>query len=93
MLRQCEQYLLIRPFRSLALRDFVGGVARQGQCCSYYSFPSVACRNIYGWPEPYVFRHIRCIYGIFGREITIHMVIYGADIRFWPTLVILSSVM
>jgi hypothetical protein len=32
MLRQCEQYLLIRPFRSLALRDFVGGVARQGQC-------------------------------------------------------------
>jgi len=26
------------------------------------------------------------MYGIFGREITIHTVIYGADIRFWPTL-------
>ena len=27
-----------------------------------------------------------CIYGIFGREITKHTVIYGADIRFWQTL-------
>jgi len=37
-------------------------------------------------PEPYSYRYIRCLYGIFGREITIHTVIYGADIRFWPTL-------
>jgi hypothetical protein len=29
---------------------------------------------------------IRCTYGIFSREITMHTVIYGADIRFWPTL-------
>ena len=28
------------------------------------------------------------IYGIFGREITILTVICGADIRFWPTLVL-----
>ena len=41
---------------------------------------------------PYVHRvgqnhtYIRCIYGIFSREITIHTVIYGADTRFWPTL-------
>jgi len=42
--------------------------------------------NKYGWPEPYIYRYIRCIHGIFGREITIHTVIYGADIRFWPTL-------
>ena len=26
------------------------------------------------------------VHGIFSREITIHTVIYGADIRFWPTL-------
>jgi len=26
------------------------------------------------------------IYGFFGREITRYMVIYGAYIRFWPTL-------
>ena len=25
-------------------------------------------------------------YGIFSREITVHTVIYGADIRLWPTL-------
>ena len=30
---------------------------------------------MYGWPEPYFHRYIRCIHGIFGREITIHMVI------------------
>ena len=32
--------------------------------------------------------YIRCIYGIFGREITKCTVIYGAYIRFWPTLCI-----
>jgi len=26
------------------------------------------------------------IYGIFGREITIHTVVYGVCVRFWPTL-------
>jgi len=32
--------------------------------------------------------YIWCIYGIFGREITKYTVIYGADIRVWPTLLI-----
>ena len=32
--------------------------------------------------------YIRCIYGIFGREITEYTVIYGVYIRFWPTLYI-----
>jgi len=30
--------------------------------------------------------YIRCIYSIFGREITKYTVIYGVYIRFWPTL-------
>jgi hypothetical protein len=30
--------------------------------------------------------YVRCIYGIFGREITKHMVMYGVCIQFWPTL-------
>ena len=30
--------------------------------------------------------YIRCVYGIFGREITIYTVIHGVYIRFWPTL-------
>jgi len=34
--------------------------------------------------------YIRCLYGIFGREITKYMVIYGVYIRFWPTLLICS---
>jgi len=29
---------------------------------------------------------IRCVYGIFGREITMYTVIYGVKMRFWPTL-------
>ena len=37
-------------------------------------------------PEPYIYRHIRCTYGIFSREITIHTVIDKVYIRFWPTL-------
>ena len=31
--------------------------------------------------------NIRGIYGNFGREITIHTVMYGVYIRFWPILV------
>jgi len=30
--------------------------------------------------------YIQCIHGILGREITKYTVIYGAYIRFWPTL-------
>ena len=30
--------------------------------------------------------YIRCIYGISGRDINKYTVIYGAYIRFWPTL-------
>ena len=30
--------------------------------------------------------NVRCIYGIFGREITECTAKYGAYIRFWPTL-------
>ena len=30
--------------------------------------------------------YIRCVYGCFGSEITKYTVIYGVDIRFWPTL-------
>ena len=43
--------------------------------------------NIQGWPEP-------CIYGVytvfFGREITKYTVLYGAYIRYWPTLLMCS---
>jgi hypothetical protein len=35
--------------------------------------------------------YIRCIHGIFGREITNYTVIYGAYIRFWPTLLICNN--
>jgi hypothetical protein len=35
--------------------------------------------------------YIRCIYGIFGREIIKYTVIYGVYIRFWPTLLICSA--
>ena len=30
--------------------------------------------------------YIRCIYGLFGRNITKYTVIYGVYIQFWPTL-------
>jgi hypothetical protein len=47
--------------------------------------------DVQGYPEPYSYRYIRCTYGSFSREITIHRVIYGADIRFWPNLQMFSN--
>jgi hypothetical protein len=53
------------------------------------------------WPEPYIYSayrvlartiHLWCIYGVFGREIIKHAVIYGVCIRFWPTLHIQEEV-
>jgi len=35
--------------------------------------------------------HIRCIYGILGRNITKCTVIYGVYIRFWPTLLMCGA--
>jgi hypothetical protein len=43
-----------------------------------------------GWARTiysYVYT-VWCAYGILSREITIHMVIYGVCILFWPTLYI-----
>jgi hypothetical protein len=37
--------------------------------------------------------YIRCIYGIFGTEITKYTVIYGAYIQFRPTLGILNKLL
>ena len=31
---------------------------------------------------------MRCIHGIFGRKITMHVVTYGVYTRFWPTLLV-----
>jgi hypothetical protein len=32
----------------------------------------------------YSYRYIRCTFGYFSRDIAIHKVMYGANIRFWP---------
>jgi len=42
--------------------------------------------HVLGWPEPYIYMYVRCIYGILSRLITIHTVTYGVHIRFWPAL-------
>jgi len=35
------------------------------------------------WPKPYIHTYIQCIHGTFGRESTIHTVIYGVHIRIY----------
>jgi len=35
-----------------------------------------------------MYTYIRCTYGNFSRDNTIHTDIYGVNIRFWPTLTI-----
>jgi len=34
---------------------------------------------------------MRCIYGIFGREVTNYTVTYGVLIRVWPTLKMIND--
>ena len=53
----------------------LGKVFSTGESPSVRSYVGLA-RTIY----------IRCIYSVFGREITNYTVIYSAYIRFWPTL-------
>jgi hypothetical protein len=36
--------------------------------------------------QNHIYTYVRCTYVILSREITIHKVIYGVHIRFWPTL-------
>ena len=44
-----------------------------------------------GQNHAFIGTYIRCTCGIVSKEITIHTVIYGADIRFWPTQRILMA--
>ena len=53
-------------------------------CVCFQLLPS---NHVYGWPEAYIYRYTRCIYGNSGREISIHTVMYGVYTRFWPTLI------
>ena len=39
-----------------------------------------------GWARTINYTYIRYTYGIFSREITIHTVMHGVYIQFWPTL-------
>ena len=63
-------------------------------CMCLHFFLSLVLHQSYfkGWPEPCIYRYIRCIHGICGREITIHTVwsYDGVYVRFWPTLYILQ---
>ena len=36
--------------------------------------------------------YMRCVYGVFGREITKSTAVYGVYIQFWPTLCVYHSV-
>jgi len=60
------------------VRIFGGVIARVGQNHTFIVTYVGLARTIY----------IRCICGIFGREITKYTVIYGVYIRLWPTLYI-----
>jgi len=46
----------------------------------------IRCTYRVGQNHIYIYIYVRCMYGILNREITKYTVIYGAYIRFWPTL-------
>jgi len=72
-------YLLCQAVDTIVLWDGRGSCLCRHLCCRLI-VASGMCRV--GQSHIY----IRCIYGIFGREITKYTVIYGVYIRFWPTL-------
>jgi len=84
---------------ALVVRSLTSCISKVGQnrisapymtVCMVISLLKIPCTpyipvDVWFWP---ILKNIRCIYGIFGREITIHTVVYGVYIRFWPTLCI-----
>ena len=58
---------------------------KRGQFCMRKGVYETVTRTCVGLASTL---YIRCVYGVFGREMTKYTVIYGAYIRFWPTLCI-----
>jgi len=58
--------------------------SRFGKRLTYASNSAPNTKHIHRVGQDHIY--IRCIYGKFGREITKYTFIYGAYIRFWPTL-------
>jgi len=50
----------------------------------------VVAHNLCMWRvgQNHTYYDVYSIYNIFSREITIHTIIYGVQIQFWPTLYI-----
>ena len=56
---------------------------------SLHAFHMFAAHCVQGWPKPYTHTFsMRCIYGVFSKESTMHTVIYGVHVLFWPTLTV-----
>jgi hypothetical protein len=51
-------------------------------CIEMINFKGTGSKCV-GWARTI---YTRCVFGIFGREITRDTVIYGVYTRFWPTL-------
>ena len=73
-------------YLSMPLQTIEHGLHPSGPLAIHESQIIGILQHVKGWPGPYIYRYIRCIHGSFGREITIHTVIYSVCIRFWITL-------
>jgi hypothetical protein len=56
------------------------------QMCNLHTY-------LWGWPEPHIFTYIRCICGMFGRELSRYRGIYGVHLRSRPILHICTYTM
>jgi hypothetical protein len=85
----CTVYMLGLSRVGSVQRSINSGLAETYIC----TFLQCMCR-ILSWKLPWIPSciglaraiYIQCMYGILGREIIKYTVIYGAYIRFWPTL-------
>ena len=71
------------PWTPPHLQVNVAGTVQGNACYIPNSFKESQLHTYVGLERT---TYIRCIYVIFGRQITKYTVIYGVFIRFWPTL-------
>ena len=84
----CKHHLHnIRCFHSQASSSSLSSSPEESSEKPPYSTPNICKHHMYKVARAiHIYVYTVYIYGILSREITIHTVIYGVHIRFWPTL-------
>jgi len=80
----------VQPYNKCALTVSEFFVRRlQGPA---YKEGSLSGKVRVGQSHAYLCTYLQCVYSVFSRDISVHAVVYGVNIQFWPTLGIVQGV-